>query len=368
MKHSAEEPGGAEPGRFVSVDALRGFDMFWIIGGDHLVRSLQKVHDSPLTRELAAQMEHCDWAGFRFYDLVFPLFVWIVGVAIPLSLPRLIERQGTAAAVRRVAIRSVVLFLLGVLYMGGVANGFENVYLAGVLQRIAVAYFFAGLLFCFLKPRTLAIVAGALLIGYWALLTFVPVPGVGPASYEQGRNLAHYIDQRWLPGRKFEGTLLSTMPAVANCLLGIFAGLLLKDGRRSELRKVAILLVAGVLSLAAGALWAIQFPVIKLLWTSTYVLVACGISAILLAIFHLFTDVPGWRGWAKPFVWIGMNAITIYLVTNIVNFRNLADRFVGGDVAVALGRHAELVRSGVVLGLALALVWYLHRRRVFLRL
>jgi predicted acyltransferase len=352
----------------VSVDALRGFDMFWIIGGDYLVRSMRDVAATPLTRALANQMEHCEWAGFHFYDLIFPLFVWIVGVAIPFSLPRLIERDGRGAAVRRVVVRSVVLFLLGILYMGGVANGFENVYLAGVLHRIAVAYLFAGLLFCFVKPRTLAILTAALLIGYWALLTFVPVPGVGPASYEQGRNLAHYIDYRWLPGRKFEGTILSTMSAVANCLLGIFAGLLLKDARWSEARRVRSLFLAGAASLGLGLLWSLQFPIIKLLWTSTYVLVACGISAMLLAIFHLLTDVLGWRAWARPFVWIGMNAITIYLVANVVNFRDLANRFVGGDVAIALGRYAELTRSLVALGLAITLVWYLHRRRIFLRL
>jgi predicted acyltransferase len=131
---------------------------------------------------------------------------------------------------------------------------------------------------------------------------------------------------------------------------------------------VQILFAAGAMSVGVGLLWAIQFPIIKLLWTSTYVLIACGISAMLLAVFHLLTDVLGWRAWAKSFVWIGMNAITIYLITNIVNFRKLADRFVGGDVALALGRYAELVRSVVALGLALALVWYLHRRRIFLRL
>ena len=342
--------------------------MFWIIGGDHVVRSLVKVHDGPVTRTLANQLEHCEWAGFRFYDLIFPLFVWIVGVAIPFSLPRLIEQRGRAAAVWRIVVRSVVLFLLGVLYMGGVASGFENVYFAGVLHRIAVAYFFAGLLFCFFSPRTLAVIAAALLIGYWALLTFVPVPGVGGASYEQGRNLAYYLDQRFLPGRKFEGTLLSTMAAVANCLLGVFAGLLLKDARRSESRKAATLFIAGVASLGLGLVWSLQFPIIKLLWTSTYVLVACGISAILMAAFHWVIEVRDRRAWAAPFVWIGMNAITIYLVTGFVNFRLLADRFVGGDVAAALGRYAELMRSVIALVMAIALVWYLYRRRIFLRL
>src|SRR3974377_1722615 len=120
--------------RLMSVDALRGFDMFWIIGGDYLVRSLPATHDSPVTRELAAQMEHCEWAGLHFYDLIFPLFVFIVGVSLVFSISRILERKGRAAAVRRIVSRSVVLFFLGILYMGGLANGFKNVYLAGVLH------------------------------------------------------------------------------------------------------------------------------------------------------------------------------------------------------------------------------------------
>src|SRR5437763_1194857 len=135
--------------RIISVDALRGFDMFWIMGGDLLVRSLVKIHDSSLTRGLAAQMEHCEWAGFHFYDLIYPLFVFIVGVSLVFSISRLIEREGRAAAIKRIFFRSLILFLLGVFYMGGLANGFKNVYLVGVLHRIAVAYFFAALIFCF---------------------------------------------------------------------------------------------------------------------------------------------------------------------------------------------------------------------------
>lgn len=354
--------------RFISVDALRGFDMFWIIGGDHLIRSLPKAHDSALTRTLAAQMEHCDWAGFHFYDLIFPLFVWIVGVSIPFSIPKMIERDGRAAAVRRIVIRSLLLFALGVFYMGGVSNGFHNVYFAGVLHRIASAYFFAALLFCFLRPRTLAILTAVFLVGYWAALTFVPVPGIGPASYEQGRNLAWYIDDHWMPGRHFEGTILSTPSAVANCLLGIFAGLLLKDARRSDVRKVIILLGAGAASLAVGIVWSFQFPIIKLLWTSTYVLVSCGIAAILLGIFHLVIEVARFRTWAMPLVWMGMNAITIYIASALLNFRKIADRFVGGDVARWLGDNADLVRSIVALLLAFWLVHFLYRRKIFLRL
>lgn len=354
--------------RFISVDALRGFDMFWIVGGDFLIRSLEKIHDSPFTRGLANQMEHCDWAGFHFYDLIFPLFVFIVGVVIPFSIPKIIERSGKGSTVKRILIRSVFLFLLGVLYMGGIADGFKNVYFAGVLHRIAVAYFFAALLFCFFKPRTLLALVILFLFGYWALMTFVPVPQIGAPSYEQGKNLAHWIDQKFLPGQKFEGTLLSTLPAVANCLLGIFAGLLLKNKMLSEQQKVFCLLGGGAASLVLGIAWSFQFPIIKLLWTSTYVLVACGISAILLGIFHQVMEIWKFQKWAQPFVWIGMNAITIYLVSAMVGFQKLAGRFVGGDIAATLGSWAAFVRACVALALVFVVVRFLYRRNIFLRL
>src|SRR5256885_2008685 len=176
--------------RLMSVDALRGFDMFWIMGGDTVIRSLRPIHDSALTRELAAQMDHWPWAGFHFYDLIFPLFVFIVGVSLVFSVERMIERDGRAAAIKRIVIRSVILFLLGMFYMGGVADGFKNVYLVGVLHRIAVAYFFAALIFCFCSPRAMVAICLSLLIGYWALMTFVPVPGIGaPDLSVSGKNL-----------------------------------------------------------------------------------------------------------------------------------------------------------------------------------
>jgi predicted acyltransferase len=313
-------------------------------------------------------MEHCEWAGFHFYDLIFPLFVFLVGVSIVFSLDRMLEQRGKPATIRRIVQRSVLLFLLGIFYTGGIANGFAKVYMAGVLHRIAVAYFFAALIYCYFRPRAMAVICAALLIGYWVLLTFVPVPGIGPPSYEQGKNLAYYLDQNYLPGLKFEGTLLSTLAAVANCLLGIFAGLLLKNRAVSDRAKVRWLLGTGAASLALGLLWSLQFPIIKLLWTSTYVLVACGLSALLLGAFYQVIEIWQWRRWAQPFVWLGMNALTIYIMASIVNFRKLAGRFAGGDVTTFFGTYSELVLAVVTLVLVFWAVNFLYRRKIFLRL
>ena len=355
--------------RLLSIDALRGFDMFWIMGGDMICRSLPKIHDSSFTRGLASQMEHCEWKGFHFYDLIFPLFVFVVGVSIVFSISRMLEREGRAATLKRIFVRSIVLFLLGVFYMGGIAHGFKNVYFAGVLHRIAVAYFFTGLIFCFLRTRAMMALCITLLVGYWVLMSFVPVPGIGAASLaEPGRNLAHYIDELYLPGRHFEGTILSTLAAVANCLIGVFAGLLLKNAAIPNRKKVYWLFAAGALNLALGFVWSLQFPIIKLLWTCSYVLVACGYSAILLAIFFQVVEIWNFRRWAQPFIWLGMNAVTIYIVANVVNFQRLALRFVGGDIRLLLGSLAELVQAILGTAFAFCIVYYLYRRKIFLRL
>ena len=355
--------------RLLSLDALRGFDMFWIMGGDLILRSLPRIHDSQLTRFLARQMEHCDWAGFHFYDLIFPLFVFISGISIVFSIPGIVAREGKPAAVRRICFRGVILFLLGIFYMGGVAHGFKNVYLAGVLHRIGVAYLFAGLLFLIFKARGLMVICAVLLLGYWALMTCVPVPGLGmPDLSVPGRNLAHFIDQQYLPGQKFEGTILSTLAAVANCLLGVLAGLWLRREDVPVQKRAIVLIGAGIASLFAGFAWSIWFPIIKLLWTSSYVLVACGFSSVFLGLFLLVIDVWGWRKWAQPFVWMGMNAITIYLTANIVNFHRFAERFVGGDVARALGNYDQLARAVVSTLIAFLVVRFLYQRNLFLRL
>ncbi len=385
-----ESATGVSTQRLLSLDALRGFDMFWILGADHVVRSLNTIHDSEFTRELKDQMEHVPFEGFHFYDLIFPMFVFMAGVALTFSVPKMLEGEGRGATLRRIFIRSILLFTLGVLYMGGVSSGFKNVFFAGVLQRIGIAYFFAALIFCFCRNvRALVSVTAACLIGYWALMTFVPVPSLIPngnpvggffpsvnldwshlnaPSCESRKSLAYALDQAFMPGQKFEGTILSTLAAVANALFGVLAGLFVQSRKVGEPEKGVLLIGAGVVSLYLGYVWGMQFPIVKVLWTSSYVLVACGYSAVLLGLFYIIIDVWKLQKWAQPFVWIGMNAITIYLISAVVGFPKLASRFVGGDLAVALGKYADFVRYSVALALMFVVVHFLYRRKLFLRL
>jgi predicted acyltransferase len=301
------------------------------------------------------------------------MFVFIVGVSLVFSLGRALEHGGRAEAVGRILRRSVVLYLVGVFYYGGFSTPFEGIRLLGVLQRIAISYMVAALLFCFLRPRALVAVTVGILVGYWALMTFVPVPGFGAGDFTEGRNLANYVDAHFLPLRKWDGDhdpegLLSTLPAIANCLLGVFAGMLLQRTDRSDQRKVALLALAGVVSVTLGWLWHLQFPVIKKLWTSSFVLVACGYSALLLAAFYQVVEIWRLRTWAQPFVWIGVNPITIYLLFEFVDLKPLAARFLGGDLIRYFGRYGELCQAVILLALVFVFVRFLYRRKIFLRL
>ncbi len=305
-----------ESERLMSLDALRGFDMFWILGADSFVYALHETSQTAVTKFLATQLDHAEWEGFHFYDLIFPLFVFMMGVSTVFSLTKIIEREGRAKAVRRVLRRGVLLFIVALIYSGGFTNPWPDMRLMGVLNRIALCYTFGGLMFIFLRPRAIAAVTAALLLGYWALLACLPFPDVRPTpggnsvitkeggftnvlqlnmastnllrdSYIQGVNLTDYIDQKYLPARKYDGTydpegILSTMPAIASGLLGIFAGLLLRNRSVLDEKKVLWLLGAGAVAAGLGWIWGIEFPVIKKIWSSSYVLVAAGYSAMLL--------------------------------------------------------------------------------------
>ena len=363
--------------RLVSLDALRGFTMFWIVGADYLAAAFRGLDGGAVSKFLGYQLGHADWAGFTFYDLIFPLFLFMVGAAVPLSLDRIVEREGRAGALRRILKRGVLLYVLGVLYYGGLAHGWDQVRWVGVLQRLAIAYVAASLLHLYCRPRTIAVVTGALLLGYWVLLTFVPVPGGVAGDYTRGHNLANWVDAHWLPGKVWYGDydpegLLSTLPAIASGLFGLFAGRWLKNPAVEPGAKVRQLIFAGSLCLVLGYAWGFQFPLIKRIWTSSYALVGGGWSLLLLALFYQLIDRRGVGRWATPFVWIGSNALLIYLVSHLVDFRAVSAFFVGGPVAAALDGIwtglAGLVLALTSIALCTALCGWLYVRKIFIRL
>jgi len=369
--------------RIVSVDALRGFNIFWILGGDGATAALREMSHgkgpvlSAIGDFLGIQMTHVEWEGFRFYDFIFPLFIFITGVAIVLSLTRLVEREGKVKAHIRVLRRALLLFGLGLIYYGGISQHWTDIRYLGVLQRIALCYMFASFLFLNVNLRGLVVACLTLLLGYWALMTFVPVPGIGASTFEPGANLANWIDAHYLPGRLWNDTrdpegLLSTLPAIATCLLGVFAGLLLQDVRITPQQKSLWLMVAGIVLVACGHIWALQFPIIKDLWTSSFVLLAGGYSAILLGVMYQIVDIWGFKGWSTIFVWIGANAITLYFLNNVMGFYLFASRFVGGDFGRLLDRAVtpgtgNFAANILALTFAVSLAAFFYRRKIFLR-
>jgi predicted acyltransferase len=374
MDEKDRVPAAPATGRLQSIDALRGFDMFWIVGGDALVREFVKWTGWPGRDTVTAQLEHVPWDGFHFYDLIFPLFLFIVGVVIPFSQAKLRARGEPRAAVyRRIALRTALLFALGLVCNGVLQFDWANLRVAGVLQRIAICYGVASLIVLNTGVRGQALITAAILLGYWALLAFVPAPGSQPGDFSMEGNLAGYIDRHFLPGRILkpyygfgdnEG-ILSTVPAVATALLGALAGHWLRSGRSAAVTLFGLAL-AGLVSLGLGTLWGTSFPIIKNIWTSSFVLVAGGWSLLLLALFYGVIDVLGYRRWAFFFVVIGANAITIYVVPRFIDFPKIARFFLGGVIRHS-GSFAPVALALAVLAVEWLFLLYLYRKKLFLR-
>jgi predicted acyltransferase len=370
-----EKPGVAPPERLTSIDALRGFDMFWIVGGDQVARALCKWWGTPEAQRLGDQFEHVDWEGFRFYDLIFPLFLFLVGVVLPFSLRKYMTADHPkSVALGRTARRVVLLFLLGLIYNNLLQFHFDQLRVTGVLQRIAICYGIASLIFLFTSVRIQVILFVAILAGYWAVLMYVPAPESKTAGdLTIQTNLAGYLDRHYLPGRIYKSYygfgdnegLLSTIPAVATTLLGVLAGHWLLSGRNRWIKALG-LAFAGLACLGLGIFWSREFPIIKILWTSSYVLVAGGWSLLLLSLFYTIIDVIKLRAWAFVFVVIGVNAITIYIAKDIIPFDEISRYFLGG-----VARYSGSFRPAVVPIGTLVLEWlfllHLYRNRIFLR-
>jgi len=365
------------------------------------VHALYRGWPNGVTGLLDRQMDHQPWVGVHVYDLIFPLFVFIVGASLVFSLSRMLEQQGRAVAFQRILTRSLLIYVFGLLVYGGISQGLEHVRWMGVLQRIALCYFFTGFIFCTWRLRGMIAVCVSLLLGYWAITALSPIRdfnlekhhlqslNLEPGSpetrarflsavdlvhnrYEDGLNLTQHFDYLYLPGYKWDGAydpegILSTMPAVATCLLGVFAGLLLKNARVPEQKKVLYLVVGGVTGVVLGFLWGLEFPVIKKIWTSSYVLVAGGYACLFLAAFYQMVEIWQWRKWCVPFVWIGVNPITIYLAFHLISFGHYAEMVAGGPVKQGLGPWGEMGIAVVVITMMFAFVRFLYQRKLFLR-
>jgi len=362
-------------GRILSIDALRGFDMFWIIGGDDIFRGVVKLFSNPVPEAINRQMHHPAWGpSVTVWDLIMPLFLFIAGVSMPFSLGKRLEQgEGYRKLYGRILKRVILLIAIGMICHDGEAEllryfDFQHVRIAGnTLQFIAWAYLISSIALLHLPKRgQLALIFGFLL-GYTLLMLYVPIPGYGSPVLTAKTNLARYIDGLVLGrlnGFPLAPTVLSGLSLSATMLLGVMAGHLLRLPE-NPWRKVRNLVLAGVGCLVLGWAWSYWFLMAKWIWSSSFALWMAGWSFLLLAAFYAVIDIWGFRAWTFPFVVIGTNAILAYALSQVYG-DTIGLRLVSG-IASHAGAAGDLVGALGAFGVLWIILWYLHRQRTFLR-
>ena len=358
----------------MSLDALRGFDMLFIMGFASLVVAVCGLWPSAVTDAAAASMSHVAWDGFAHHDTIFPLFLFIAGVSFPYSVAK--QRAGGMSEGRiyaKIVRRGLTLVVLGMVYNGLFKLDFENLRIASVLGRIGLAWSIAAVLYLNFGVKTRAAIAVAVLAGYGALSALVAAPdaaGAGPLTFEG--NLAGYIDRQFLPGKLIYGSfdpegLLSTVPAVVTAMLGMFTGEFVRRGDIRGGRKTLWMAAAAAALLAAGLAFSGVLPVNKKLWSSTFVCVVGAYSLGMFALFYYLIDVRGWRRWTLFFRVVGLNSITIYLAQRIVGFGRISDFFLGGIASKCPEAVAAVISSTGYVAVCWLFLYFLYRKNVFLK-
>jgi predicted acyltransferase len=361
--------------RIISIDVLRGFDMLWIMGASELMIALLALSKYKWASRLATEFDHAAWHGFTFYDLIFPLFLFIVGLVIPFSLAKYRNNNiDFKNAYIRIITRTIILFFLGLVANGLLDFDFASMRWSGVLQRIAICYFFTAIIVLHIPARFhlmgIGIILAVILFGYWAIIKFIPVPGFGAGNLTPEGNLAGFLDRMIIPGRLFykygdnEG-ILSTLPAIGTCLLGALTGSMMRLNR-TKLFKIKWVFIGGIVSLMLGFAWNFIFPVNKILWTSSFVLFAGGFSLLLFGLFYWLIDYKGYKKWAFPFIVIGTNAITIYFVSYIFDFGIIVNIFVHGFIN-NMGTAKDAFFYFCLLAVRWLFLYFLYKKKIFFK-
>jgi len=362
--------------RLLSVDALRGLT----------VAAMVLVNNPGTWHAIYPPLRHADWHGWTPTDVIFPFFVFIVGVAIPLALGSRLESGERSALVVKVLRRSIVIFGLGIILNGFPWYHWATLRIPGVLQRIAVCYLLAAIVYLFTSTRVQAVITAALLLGYWLVMSVVPVPGYGAGDLSPAGNLAAYIDRAvlgphiWQYAKVYDPEgILSTLPATATALLGVLTGSWLRSGRACDV-VAGRLVIAGIVCIAAGELWGLWFPINKSLWTSSYVVFTAGLALIVLAACYWLVEARAQRRWAIPLAVLGVNALVLFFLSTLAA-RLLSIIRVGAErqslQAVLFDRVFAPLASPVNASLAFAatyvivwwaIMWMLYRWNIRLRI
>jgi predicted acyltransferase len=372
--------------RILSLDTLRGFDMFWIIGGGALIEGLARCFPAAWLKIFAEQMEHVSWAGFHFEDLIFPLFMFISGVTIPIAvLSRLEKGSSKKEVVLKTAKRMLILILLGIIFNGILRNGFSNARYASVLGQIGISYFIASVIIIYTKLlRTQLFWLCGLLVSYAVVQMMIPVPGIGAGILTPTGCINGYIDQLLLPGRLAYGPnaemvsgngvfdalgLLCIISATGVTLMGYFAGRIILQKDSLPQKKFLILVAIGTGLILLSLCISPFYPIVKKCWTSTYNMFSGGISFLLIAIFYLIIDVWGYKKWTLFFRIIGTNSIFIYLLVagNLLNISSTTTSLLGWIINPLSVNTGQLVLTIGNITLAWLLLYVMYRKNIFIK-
>ena len=370
-----------DPGlkRMLSLDALRGFDMFWIMGGGAIFVGLAKISDWPVIQWWAEQQEHVPWHGFHFEDMIFPLFLFIAGISFPFSIAKRLSRKDSLKSIySHIIIRALILGFLGFLYVNnGVRFDFANLRYPSVLTRIGLAWMFASFIFLNTKLSFRILWFWGILIGYWLLLLLFPAHDLGSTDiFSPEGNLTSFLDRHLLPGKFYQGNpihdpegLLATLPAIGTALLGMFTGEFMQSKYLNDkpLKKVLYLVLVAAALMIIGQIWNLAFPINKNLWTSSFVCFVGGISLLLFAIFYLVIDIWHFTKWTLFFVVIGMNPITIYLALKIINFKMATKFFFGGLNDLFPEEWAPFITGVGITAIGWVFLYILYKKKIFLK-
>jgi len=354
-------------GRLVSLDTFRGFIMFWIIGGEALAVGLQALKPNFLLNTFVYELNHTPWQGLRFYDCIWPAFMLMVGLSVPLSFAKRSRTQTYPQMLGHAVKRFAVLFLLGSLRESVHSGAPYWVELSSALQPIAIAYLVAFLLVR-KSQRLQAAVGGLILVAYALILAFVPAPGVPAGTLDPYKNLVRSVDLMVL-GRTYPtepwGTVLCTLPTISTTILGLLIGEWLMSTRSRE-SKAKMIAGAGLCCLAAGYALSSFVPVIMKIWTTSYGLVSAGWACVMFLLFYWVIDVRGHQKGSLLFVVIGSNAVFIYMVASIVPLRQWVSIFTRSMVG-ASGHLEPLLHAVVVLVVEWLVLFWMYRNKIFIK-
>ena len=372
---TVESPRPPSARRLVSIDALRGFDMLLIAGADAFFHALHGKTGLAWVDAVTNQFHHPAWVGFTFYDFIFPLFLFIAGVSIPFSLGKaLAQGMSKNELYKKAFVRMLFLIALGMLDKNAPFPFFDwpHIRLGSVLGRIGLAGFVTVVLYLNVSALKRLYIVGGVLLAYYAALMLIPVPGYGAGNLTFEGNLVGWFDRTFLPGRLLQKTydelgLLTQFPAVCLTLLGAFAGEILRDSALADGKKFLRLLIAGVVCVALGLLWSLHFPIAKRLWSSSFILLTGGMAFVFMAAFYGIIDILNVKKWSFFFVVIGMNSLTIYLLNRFVNFRYTSRLLFEGLYAPLGEKWYGVFESLGAIALVWFLLYFLYRRKIFLR-